>query len=66
MPEWCPRTNGVQGRLGNEGRGDSEGFPLEYAKVALVMARRTGVTEACFCISTEGRPWGSSSRVQAS
>ena len=33
--------------------------------MALAIARRTGVTEASFCLATEDRPWGGSSKGPA-
>jgi len=42
-----------------------EGSPKGSAKTALATARRTGVTEAGFCIATEDRPRGGSSKVPA-
>jgi len=44
----------------------SKSGPQWECKTALVMAKRTGVTEACFCLATKGRPFGGgSSRVPA-
>ena len=46
--------------------GGDSGVAGGSAKAVLATAKRTGVTEAGFCITTEDRPWGGgSSKVPA-
>jgi len=46
--KWCPMAGWDQ-----NGGDSNEGSPVGVPKTALATARRTGVTQAGFCIATE-------------